>query len=216
MLQLNNISFRYQHAEKPIIEDFTFLARPGEIIAIKGDSGSGKTTLLNIICGVIPKMIKGNFSGQVLWNNQDIDKLTMPETAPHISLLLQEPDNQLFFPTVEQELAFGPENMKISANDIHQRITETLCKLGIPHLKNEDTNTLSFGQKKLVTFASILTLSPSIFLLDEISAGLSEKHLEKVINIIKELSKKEKIIILADHHSQIMENADRIIELKPS
>jgi energy-coupling factor transport system ATP-binding protein len=213
MLQLDKITFSYQRYAKPILSDFSLTAKAGEIIAIKGDSGSGKTTLLNIICGVIPKMIKGDFSGKVLFNNQDISQLSLPQTAPLISLLMQEPDNQLFFPLVEQELAFGPENLKIPEAEIRQRIQSVLKKLAIEHLKHEDTNTLSFGQKKLVTFASLLTLSPAVYLLDEISAGLSEKHLEKILNLLQEISAAGKIIILADHHDDILHIAGRIFDL---
>lgn len=213
MLKLQNICFRYSSAEHHIIRNLNFSAGKGEIIAILGDSGSGKTTLLNIICGVIPKIIKGEFCGQVWWNDKNINELTLPQTAPHISLLMQEPDNQLFFPTVEQELAFGAENLNIPPLEIRYRLDESLYKLGIDHLRKEATNTLSFGQKKLVTFASLLTLSPTVFLLDEISAGLSEKHLKKVIEIIHDLAQAGKIIFLAEHHSEIMKIADRFIKL---
>ncbi len=214
MLQINKLNFRYENSGKRLFQDFSFSIRKGEVIAVRGSSGSGKTTLLHIICGVIPKMIKGDFSGQILWNNQNIADLTLPQTATQISLLLQEPDNQLFFPTVEQELAFGAENLKMEPNVIDDKITQILNELQISHLRFAETNTLSFGQKKLVTFASLLTLSPQVYLLDELSAGLSEKHLLAVQNILKKLAEEGKIVILADHNPTLLDLARRSIRLK--
>ncbi|MDO9576553.1 MAG: ATP-binding cassette domain-containing protein, partial [Candidatus Cloacimonadales bacterium] len=111
MLQIKDLSFRYETSKKWLFQDFNFAAEKGEIVVISGDNGSGKTTLLNMICGVIPKMIKGDFSGEINLDDTAMKGLTLPQTAPLISLLMQEPDNQLFFPKVEQELAFGPENL---------------------------------------------------------------------------------------------------------
>ncbi|MFC1898175.1 ABC transporter ATP-binding protein [Candidatus Cloacimonadota bacterium] len=213
MLQISDLSFRYESAKKWLFRKFSFSADAGSIIAIHGPSGSGKTTLFNIICGVIPKMIKGEFSGEVKYNNQLISELTLPQTAPHISLLMQEPDNQLFFPTVEQELAFGPENLNVQPDEIQTRIDNVLNDLGIEKLRFEETNTLSYGQKKLVTFASLLTLSPQVFLLDELSAGLSEMHLAKVHQVLKSLKEDGKIIFIADHNPAILQLAEKQIIL---
>jgi len=213
MLHIKDLSFRYPANENWLFQNFNFRVENGSIIAIQGASGSGKTTLLNIICGVIPKMIKGEFSGEVRFNEKLISELSLPQTAPLISLLMQEPDNQLFFPTVEQELAFGPENLKIESEEIQQRISDVLHDLGIEKLRHEETNTLSFGQKKLVTFAALLTLSPQVFLLDELSAGLSEHHLAKVIEIIIKLKIAGKTIFISDHNPAIQQLADQNIKL---
>jgi energy-coupling factor transport system ATP-binding protein len=214
MLQLNDLSFRYEGSENWLFKNFNFLTEKGSIIAISGPSGSGKTTLLNIICGVIPKMIKGDFLGEVRFDDKLISEFSLPQIAPYISLLMQEPDNQLFFPTVEQELAFGPENLNIQPEEIQSRIDNVLNDLGIEKLRHEETNTLSFGQKKLVTFASLLTLSPQVFLLDELSAGLSEHHLTEVLDILKKLRCEGKIIIIADHNPAILQLADQQINLQ--
>ena len=163
---------------------------------------------------MIPKIIKGNFRGKVIFNNSDLFELTLPQTAPLVSLLMQEPDNQLFFPTVEQELAFGPENLKIDPADIQQRIDKTLAELNIENLRNKETHNLSFGQKKLVTFASLLTLDPQVFLLDELSAGLSEEFISKIKHILKRLAKEDKTIFLTDHTGDLLEIADDVIQLE--
>jgi energy-coupling factor transport system ATP-binding protein len=213
MLQIKNLSFRYNNESNWLFQNFNFEVNKGKIVAIKGDSGSGKTTLLNIICGVIPKMIKGEFTGKVFFDNRSLDTLTLPQTAPFISLLMQEPDNQLFFPLVEQELAFGPENLKISPTEIQQRIDKTLNELQIENLRNKETHNLSFGQKKLVTFASLLTLDPQVFLMDELTAGLSPEYIANIKRILKNLAAKGKTIFLTDHAGDFADISDTVIKL---
>ena len=211
MLKLNNISFRYNASSPLLINNFSFIAKKGDIIAVRGDSGTGKTTLLNIICSVIPKIFSGDISGSIFHDNVNISKLSLPEVAPRISLLMQHPDNQLFFPTVEQELAFAPENLKISANDIIKRIDDVLTKLGIEDLRYKETTSLSFGQKKLVTLASIITLSPDVFLLDEPFAGLSKEYIKLISDEIRSLADNGKIIFLAGHTNDISQFATKTI-----
>ncbi len=213
MLKLKNISFRYNASSPLLINDFSFSAKKGDVIAVRGDSGTGKTTLLNIICSVIPKVFTGDLSGNILHNNIDISELSLPEISPLISLLMQHPDNQLFFPTVEQELAFAPENLKVPTNNIIKRIDEVLCRLNIENLQFKETTTLSFGQKKLVTLASIITLSPEIYLLDEPFAGLSKEYIKIISNEIKTQAGNGRIIFLAGHSDDIDQIADKTIEM---
>ena len=214
MLELKNISFRYSANSPLLINNFSFLAVKGNIIAVCGDSGTGKTTLLNIICSVIPKIFPGDLSGTISHNNIDISELSIPEVAPRISLLMQHPDNQLFFPTIEQELAFAPENLKIPSKDILKRIVDVLAKLDIEDLQHKETASLSFGQKKLVTLASILTLSPDVYLLDEPFAGLSQKFIKLISDEIKTLADNGKIIFLAGHTNDIIQFANKTIEME--
>lgn len=214
MLKINNISFRYNSDLPLLINNFSFTAEKGDIITVRGDSGSGKTTLLNIICSVIPKIFAGDLSGSISYDNIEISNLSLPKIAPHISLLMQHPDNQLFFPTVEQELAFAPENLKISAKDIIVRIDDILSKLNIENLRHKETTSLSFGQKKLVTLASIITLSSDVYLLDEPFAGLSKEYIKLVSNEIKTLADNGKIIFVAGHTDDIANFANKSIEME--
>jgi energy-coupling factor transport system ATP-binding protein len=213
MLKLNNISFRYKDQNHWLLHDFSFQAKKGNIVAVQGISGSGKTTLLNILCGVIPQVFKGDFSGIVSINNIDLAELSLPRIAPFASLLMQEPENQLFFPTVEQELAFGPENLNLKPKEIKDKIQEALNIFEIEKLRHKETSSLSFGQKKLVTFASILTLSPQIFLLDEPTAGLAEDKAKTLKDLIRSLANKGKIIFVADHNTNFTDIANHAIDM---
>jgi energy-coupling factor transport system ATP-binding protein len=153
MLTVNNITFRYNTNSPFLINDFSFTAKKGDIVSVQGDSGTGKTTLLNIICGVIPKVFTGELTGTIHHDNIDISELSLPEVAPRISLLMQHPDNQLFFPTVEQELAFAPENLKVPVKDITLRIDEVLSRLNIENLKYH------LHTKLIIPFLQMLLLS---------------------------------------------------------
>jgi len=211
--EVKDLNFAY-YQKKQLFNNFNFEAEKGEIVAISGGSGSGKTTLLKIFCNVIPLLIKGNFSGKIFIDKNDISSYSLPQMSPMISLLMQEPENQLLLPNVETELAFGPENLCVEPSEIRMRIDSTLKLLNIAHLRHLDTATLSFGQKKLVALASIITLSPDIFLLDEPSAGLSANYIKIVKNAVAELSKARKLIFIADHSDEMLQIADRKIELR--
>ncbi|HHE37938.1 MAG TPA: ABC transporter ATP-binding protein [Candidatus Cloacimonetes bacterium] len=215
-LKIQDLSFRYTKDTAWLLENFNFETESGDIIAVKGSSGSGKTTLLNILCGVIPKMISGDFHGKVFISHEDLKNLSLPQISPKISLLMQEPENQLFFPLVELELAFGPENLLVEPEKIKRRIDDSLQKLEIEDLRFENTADLSFGQKKLIAFTSLLTLSPDIYLLDEPSAGLSDKYVQIMKNIITELSRSGKIIFIADHMEKLLEISNKEINLNNS
>lgn len=214
MIEIKNLSFRYSTQQNWLIKDFSFKADPGSIIKIAGNSGSGKTTLLNILCNVIPSKIEGDLQGDIFFESENIKTLELPMIAPKISMLMQESDLQLFFPTVEQELAFAPENLKIPPKEIKATLEKILEKLNIAKIRNKNINTLSFGQKKLVALGSLLTLSPKLFLLDEPTVGLSNYNANIIKNIMLELKKDDKIIFFTDHSLSLQDLADDKIQLE--
>ncbi len=214
MINIEDITFRYNESSPLIFDSYSFQANNGEIIHIKGASGSGKTTLLNLLCGVIPKVIKGNLDGNIFIDEKNLNEMSLPQISPLSSLLMQDPEVQLFFPTVEQELAFGPENLKIDPAKIQEKITNALDILNIKHLRTRETAALSFGEKKLVAFAALITLDPEIFLLDEPTAGISTSQIHCIKNVIKMLSDQGKMIFIAEHLDELLELPHKTIKLK--
>jgi energy-coupling factor transporter ATP-binding protein EcfA2 len=214
ILTVQNLHFRYAADNKWLFQDFNLDCKQGEITLLKGESGSGKTTLLYLLCGIIPKMIDGEMQGKILFEEHSLKELTLPQIAPKISLMMQMPDVQLFFPTVEMELAFAPENLCLPRSETQKRIEKVCRQFEISHLLQQDTATLSFGQKKMVTFGALLTLSPQIFLLDEPTAGLSEHNSERIKSVLTELKQAEKTIIIAEHSAHLDDLADKIVELQ--
>ncbi|MEA3475906.1 MAG: ABC transporter ATP-binding protein [Candidatus Cloacimonadota bacterium] len=212
-LEIQNLSFRYSNNQPWIVRNFSFEAEKGDIVAVQGPSGSGKTTFLYLLCGVIPKIIKGEFGGKIKVMNENIENLSLPQIAPKLSLMMQETELQLSFPSVEQELAFAPENLKLTPSEIENRIDDALTLLQIKSLRYEETATLSFGQKKLVAFASILTLSPQIFLLDEPTSGLSSYYIQIIINVISKLSHEGKTIFIANPSPELLKISNKVIDL---
>jgi len=213
ILEIQNLSFRYSNNQSWIVRNFSFEAEKGDIVAVQGPSGSGKTTLLYVLCGVIPKIIKGKFDGKIKVMNEDIENFSLPQIAPKLSLMMQETELQLSFPSVEQELAFAPENLKLAPSDIENRIDDALTLLEIKFLRYEETAILSFGQKKLVAFASILTLSPQIFLLDEPTSGLSSHYIQIITNVITKLSNEGKTIFIANPTQDLLKISNKVIDL---
>ena len=213
ILKIQNLSFRYSKNQSLIVKNFSFDADKGDIIAIKGESGSGKTTLLYMLCGVIPKSINGEFEGTIEVMNENIENLSLPQISPKVSLMMQETEYQLSFPIVEQELAFAPENLKLDPSEIENLIEDALTLLQIKTLRYEETATLSFGQKKLVAFASILTLSPQIFLLDEPTSGLSSHYIQIITNVISKLSNEGKTIFIANPSPELLKISNETIDL---
>jgi len=216
MIEIKDLSFRYSSNLPVILNSFNFQARSGEIIHIKGSSGSGKTTLLNLLCGVIPKVIKGNLSGSIIIAGRDLNEMTLPQISPQASLLMQDPEIQLFFPIVEQELAFGPENLLIYPQEIRSRISNALNILNIKHLRFRETANLSFGEKKLVALAALITLDPKVFLLDEPTAGISSEQIGCLKKMISMLSKQGKVIFIAEHLDEILDLPHKTILLTDS
>jgi len=213
MLEVRNLSFRYPNNDNFIWLPLNLLLRAGEVVVIQGSNGSGKTTLLHCLCGIIPQIITGEMKGEVLYLGESISALSLKEIAPKINILFQEPEKQIFMPVVEDEIAFGPENLALEREEILQRVNDLLKRFRIGHLRKSSTTNLSFGQKKLVVLASILAIAPEVILIDEFTAGMEDAVIDLFIEHLKELKKEGKLIILADHHSGLTELADQQINL---
>ncbi len=209
---VKNLTFSYP-GQKPLFTDFSFSAKAGDIVYIKGKNGAGKTTLLNIFCGVIPKYITGRFRGEIFINDIDISQKKIPEIAQYIGLLMQDAEKQLLFPDVESELAFSLENFCLPRHKIELKIKNTMELFNISHLRFSKTYMLSYGEKKIVELASIFAQNPHLFLLDEPFSGLSEKYKKVLKNAIKTYSEYEKIFILTGHSQIYNELANKPIEL---
>jgi len=212
LLNIQQLFFKYHQTDDWLFQDLNLSAENGEVIIIHGPNGSGKSTLLSLLCGIIPKEIKGVKDGLIAINDIDIDGLRLPELSPLISMVFQEPDMQLSFPIVEQELAFGQENLLIDVDEIENRIKKVSHLLGISNLLKTDIATLSYGQKKLVTVAALYTLSPDIILLDEPEDGLSAESIGKLKDCIINY-KQDKLTIISSTTHTFDDMADKIITI---
>ncbi|MBW6515006.1 MAG: energy-coupling factor ABC transporter ATP-binding protein [Candidatus Cloacimonetes bacterium] len=213
MLTLNNYTFRYPGDDKFLWQPLNFSFNRGEIILIKGSNGSGKTTLLYSLCGIIPQAISGEMKGEILFNQESVSNIPLKEIATEINILFQEPDKQIFMPFVEEEIAFGPENLALDREDIKRRIDNLLDRFDIVELRKRATASLSYGEKKLVVLAAILAISPAVILIDEFSAGIGDNMINRFVSYLRELKDEGKTIVLAEHHPAVREIAAKVIDL---
>jgi len=192
-----DITFRYKGQTSFVLEDVNFELEQGQIAAITGPSGCGKSTLGYSICGVIPNLIKGDFSGAVTLQGRS-------------GIVFQDPDTQIFLPTVEDELAFGPENICLSREKIGERIRATLELTGLTELRMKNPAQLSGGQKQLVALAGVLTLSPDIIVFDETMSQLDLAAQDTVKKVLLALKHDGKTLIMIEHKKDFLEIADEI------
>jgi len=148
-VELRNVSFYFDKG-KPILQNLDLCVQKGEIIGIMGKSGIGKSTILKLINGLIPKRISGTKEGKVLIKGKDVENMTLAEISIIVGIVFQNPDDQIVFPVVEDELAFGLENLCYPKEEILKRIRLILSDLGISHLRDKNPNNLSGGEKQLV------------------------------------------------------------------
>ncbi|HCX73934.1 MAG TPA: hypothetical protein DHM37_09470 [Candidatus Cloacimonas sp.] len=211
MLKLVDVSFAF--GKNQLLHHLDLQLLPGEAVWLQGPNASGKTTLLNIIATIIPRFIHGNFSGQVFWQDTNLHELNFPQIATVLGFLRQHPQQQLFFPKVEQELAFGPENLRKPAEEILATMEEVCNQLQINSLLQVETAKLSFGQKKLVALAANLMLKAPILLLDEPAVGISTNNLHLIKQVLLKEKERGKILVIADHLPVWYDLADRILPM---
>lgn len=213
-MEIKNLFFRYPSCETNILHDLNLSLKRNEILAIAGRSGCGKSTLCHILAGIIPKTIRGKIKGEVELFGDSIFSMKTAKLAEQVGIVFQEPDNQLFSPTIEAEVAFGPENLCISREVIGERIEEMLELVGMSRYRYESPNNLSGGQKQLIALASVLSLEPQVLLFDEALSQIDFKGRKMIKEVIIKLREKGKSIIMVEHDFDNMDIADRILVLK--
>ena len=183
VIKLEDISYSYPGSNTNVLDHLNLEINKGDRIGMMAPNGSGKTTLLHTIMGLCkPESGTIEVFGKLLKNEKDF----MPVRSK-IGLLFQDSDDQLFCPTVLEDVAFGPLNLGFSRNDAIDTARKTLERLGILYFEQSVTHKLSGGQKRLVALASVLAMEPEVLLLDEPTAGLDTKVKEKLIIILNSL-----------------------------
>jgi cobalt/nickel transport system ATP-binding protein len=176
-LEISGLSFSYP--ERPaVLQDLGFGVPAGERVALVGPNGSGKTTLLLLTCGILKPSV-----GTIAVDGSPVQA---GRFDPRVAYLFQSPDDQLFCPTVFDDVAFGPLNMGLSADEVRDRVQEALRTVGAEALAGRPPHHLSGGEKRLVALATVLSMSPRVVLLDEPTSNLDSRNRRQVINILQE------------------------------
>lgn len=207
IFELKNVNYLYLN-KLPALNDINLTIEQGEQVAILGANGSGKSTLLKLLDGLIfpsSGIIKA-FGKTLTENILDGDGGDFPQFfRKKVGLIFQNSEAQLFCPTVLDEIKFGPLQLDIPKKDIEQRVHDVMEMLHIENLKDRAPYTLSGGEKKKVAIASVLSINPDVLLLDEPTNGLDPRTQRWLVELLIELRKTGKTIIIATHDLGIVE-----------
>ncbi len=215
IVKVEGLTFRYKRGIAPALKDVNFNVKAGEFIGITGPAGAGKTTLLSCINGIIPHYYSGDLQGQVIVDGLVVAETNFRELAGHVGTVFEDPDFQMVSISVEEEVAFGPENLGIPPHEIEERIQRSLEMTRISHLRERAISTLSGGQKQRVAISAVLSMLPKVLLLDDPTSELDPIGTHEVFTALTELNRNlgMTIIIVSQDIERLVENADRILLL---
>ncbi|MFQ5645660.1 MAG: energy-coupling factor ABC transporter ATP-binding protein [bacterium] len=190
VINISNLYYKYPDGTAAL-NGVNLTVRQGESVAVVGHNGAGKSTLLKQLNGVFTGKGKVEIAGLPMCR-ENLDKI-----RSRVGIVFQDPDDQLFCPSVYDDVAFGPVNMGLDKAEVEERVNRTLAGLGVAEFSGRPAHHLSFGQKKRVAIATILSMDPEIIVFDEPSSNLDPKNEQALLNIIKKLSS-TKIIVSHD------------------
>ena len=209
-LETKNLSFTYPDGTKAL-NDVNIQIKKGEKIAIMGPNGAGKSTLFSHLNGLSEPT-----SGHVEIEGKKIvfERDELLKVRQKVGIVFQDPNDQLFAPTVKEDVAFGPMNLGLKYDEVKRRISESLEMVGMSGFEDKTPHHLSGGQQKRVAIAGIIAMRPEIMILDEPTAGLDPEGVDKVLNILNKLNDEGMSIIISSHDIEMVNQfADKIYVL---
>lgn len=214
VLEIKNLSFKYQGTKKRVFEGLDFSVKKGEFICIIGPNGSGKSTLCNSLVGLIPYYFTGKLGGNVIVNGINTKDSSIAELSKQIGLVFQNPFNQLSYTagSVAEELAYGLGNMGVPRSEMLKKVDNVAKLMRIDHIIGKNPMELSGGQVQRVAFGSTFIMEPQILVLDECTTQLDPLGSEEIFDIVKELNKSGVTVVMVDHDMErVARCADRIL-----
>lgn len=211
---VRDVSYRYQRI--PAVNGISMHVARGERVALVGPNGSGKSTLLRLLAGLnFPDQGEISFFGGSLDERRLRDERFFLRFRRSVGVIFQNPDIQLFNPSVFDEVAFGPLQLGWPKDEIREGVEETLRSMGIAHLRDRAPHRLSGGEKKRVALASVLILDPDVLLLDEPGAGLDPSSQARILDLLVSWGKGARTVVTATHDLDTLEEiADRCYVLE--
>lgn len=209
-LSTENLSFTYPDGTQAL-KNINIEIEKGEKVAIIGPNGAGKSTLFSHFNGLTEPT-----SGCVKIEGKAIsfEKDELLKVMQKVGIVFQDPNDQLFAPTVKEDIAFGPMNLGLSYDEVEKRVEDALKMVGMENYEDKTPHHLSGGQQKRIAIAGIIAMKPEIMILDEPTAGLDPDGVEKVLNIMNQLNKEGMTLIISSHDiDMISKYADKIFIL---
>lgn len=196
---IQTIGLEYDYADgTSALMGVDFEAKEGEKVAVLGPNGSGKTTLFYHFNGLIKPA-----RGEVRVFGENINKTDIDEVRKRVGLVFQESDSQLIAPSVFEDIAFGPRNLRLSPDEVKERVSHVMHRFDIEALSDKNPSNLSAGQKKRVAIAGVVAMEPEVLVLDEPTSGMDARGITDTLGILEELNNEGKTIIISTHDSDL-------------
>ncbi len=195
VIKIENLSFHYPDGREAL-SDVSLTVQRGETVALIGANGAGKSTLLLHLNGIL------HSDGQVRVCGKPVDDGNLREIRSRVGVVFQNPDDQLFSPTVFDDVAFGPINLGYSEDEVHRAVTRALSWVGMADCERRSSHHLSLGEKKRVAIATVLSMSPEILVIDEPTSNLDPRSKWALINLLRDLSMTR---IIASHDLELVQ-----------
>ena len=202
MIEFDHVSFEYEKG-KAVIDDMSFSIEKGESVGLIGANGAGKSTIMKLLLGLAIG------SGRISIDGMDVNSENLSKIRKKMGFVLQNSDNQMFMPTVYEDMMFAPLNYMVSREDAEKRVDEVLKSLDLEELKYKYNHKISGGEKRMAAIATILAMEPEIILMDEPTSALDPYNRRIVINTIKGLEQTK--IITSHDLDMILDTCERVI-----
>ena len=204
MLTFSDVSFSYDGLT-PVVENLSFSIQKGESVGLIGANGAGKSTIMRLMLG----LLQGR--GEIFVDGLKVEKQNLPAIRQKVGFVLQDSDNQMFMPTVYEDMIFGPRNYGLSREEADARIDRVLGELHLEHLKYRHNHKLSGGEKRMAAIATILAMDPELIIMDEPSTALDPVNRRRVIQTVNRLPQTK---LIASHDlDMILDTCQRVILL---
>lgn len=208
LIEIQNVSYAYEDAAAKALNNVSLTINDGEFVAVVGHNGSGKSTLAKHLNALLLPT-----EGKVLVDGMDTaDEADTLSIRQRVGMVFQNPDNQLVTTIVEEDVAFGPENIGVPGNEIRARVDRALAAVGMEKYAHSAPNMLSGGQKQRIAIAGMLAMQPKVLVLDEATAMLDPSGRREVLDTVHRLNRERGITVVhITHHMSEAEDADRVI-----
>lgn len=215
-LELRDVTFTYAGSSKPALDAVSLEVDKGEFVTLLGENGSGKSTLCMLSNGLIPHALHGQLAGSAKVFGYDVSDHSVAEFATRVGIVFQEPESQLFCMSVEEEVAFGPENLAVPRDEIRERVEWALGLVGMKGYNGRSPFSLSGGEKQRVAIAAALSMRPEMLVLDEPAYALDPVGRRELYRVLRELKEREGLtVLLAERDAEeAAAFSDRIVLMK--
>jgi energy-coupling factor transporter ATP-binding protein EcfA2 len=213
MITIENLTYHYPDSDEAALDNINLTVTEGEFVLLLGPSGCGKSTLVQCLNSIIPKVTGGDLSGEIFINGKNVRDHKVYQLSTDVGLVFQNPETQLFGLTVEEDIAFGPENLGIEREGIQSRVKSSLKTVGLEDMKERFTFTLSGGEKQRTAIAGNLAMEPKILVLDEPTSDLDPAGTKEIFETLKHLNRDRGITIILIEHKidEVLGLADRSV-----